>query len=100
MITLYRAADCIRCDEVQETLRDLVVAHQVVEVGQNGNGERPTPLNGALAGQRLPVITDGDQVVSGEEAIHDYLADLTREMEQWRKFQTDACYIDDQGETC
>jgi glutaredoxin len=92
MITLYRVAQCDTCDEVQETLRELVVAHKVVDVAK----ERPA----ALVDKELPVIADGEQLVSGEAALSDYLAGLTREMEQWRKFQTDACYIDDKGRTC
>ncbi len=92
MITLYRVDHCDACDEVQETLRELVVAHQVVDVEK----ERPA----ALENKELPVIADGEKLVSGEPALHDYLAELTRDMEQWRKFQTDACYVDDKGKSC
>jgi hypothetical protein len=92
MITLYRVAKCSACDEVQEKLRDLVVAHKVVDVAK----ERPT----ALANKELPVIQDGEKLVSGEPALHDYLAELTRDLEQWRKFQSDVCYVDDKGKTC
>jgi glutaredoxin len=92
MITLYRVPQCNACDEVQETLRELVVAHQVVDVAK----ERPAEI----AGKELPVIVDGDEWVSGEAALTDYLSELTRLMEQWRKFQSDVCYIDDDGKTC
>jgi glutaredoxin len=92
MITLYRATQCDACDEVQNKLRELVVAHKVVDVSK----ERPA----AVANKELPVIADGEQLVSGEPALSDYLAGLTDELEQWRKFQTDACYIDDKGKTC
>jgi glutaredoxin len=92
MITLYRVPECHACDEVQETLKELVVAHQVVNVQQ----ERPA----ALADKELPVIEDGEQWVSGEAALNDYLEELTRVTDQWRKFQTDACYIDDKGKSC
>jgi glutaredoxin len=96
MITLYRVADCALCDEVQQALRELVVAHQTVDVTL----ERPATLDEILGERPLPVVVDGEQVISGETALRDYLAALTREMEQWRKFQVDACYIDDQGKTC
>ena len=92
MITLYRTAQCEACDEVQDKLRELVVAHQVVDVAQ----ERPA----ALADKELPAIVDGEQVVSGQTDVTDYLAGLTREVELWRKFQSDVCYIDDEGNTC
>ena len=96
MITLYRADQCDACDEVQQALRELVVAHKVVDV----ENERPAAVAAILADKELPVIADGDKIVSGEPALHDYLAELTNEMDQWRKYQTDACYIDDKGKSC
>ena len=92
MITLYRVSQCSACDEVQETLRELVVAHQVVDVA----AERPA----VIAGKELPVIVDGDELVSGEAALANYLSELSRITEQWRKFQSDVCYIDEQGNLC
>jgi hypothetical protein len=99
MITLYRVAGCDPCDEVQEVLRDLVVAHQVVNLEED-QAQPPVVLEDALTTEKLPIIADGDRLISGDEALRDYLADLTREIEQWRKFQMDACYIDDDGEIC
>ena len=100
MITLYRKAGCAACDDVQQALRELVVAHQTVDVTL----ERPAALDEILSKRELPVIVDGEQVVSGDAALRDYLAALAHEMEQWRKFQVDACYIDDKiddkGKTC
>lgn len=96
MITLYRVAECDACDEVQETLRDLVVAHEVVDVEK----EQPTELDNVLAEKNFPVIADGDQLVSGDAALHAYLKELAAELEEWRKFQVDACYIDDKGRNC
>ena len=111
MITLYRVADCGICDEVQETLRELVVAHEVVEVTRElaqasvGNGATGAPTPPAavaehVANGEMPVVMDGERVISGTVALRDYMAELAREMEQWRKFQTDACYIDDKGQSC
>jgi glutaredoxin len=96
MITLYRVAECAACDEVQTALRELVVAHKVVDVER----ENTAKVAEMLANRQLPVIADGDALVSGDAEIHAYLAELTGELEQWRKFQTDACYIDDKGQTC
>lgn len=96
MITLYRVEECKACDEVQATLRDLVVAHQVVDIQKSStsaNGDLPTA-------EAVPLIVDGNARISGQPALQEYLADLTKEMEQWRKFQVDACYIDDNGQTC
>ena len=96
MITLYRVAECAACDDVQEALRELVVAHKVVDVER----EESSAADKAWAERDLPVITDGDQVVSGPSAVRDYLAELTHDLVQWRKYQTDACYVDDKGKTC
>jgi glutaredoxin len=95
MITLYRSANCAACDEVQQALRELVVAHQTVDVTL----ERPAALDEVVGQRELPVVVDGERVVSGAE-LRDYLFALERELEQWRKFQVDACYIDDKGKTC
>lgn len=96
MITLYRVANCDVCDDIQEKLRDLVVAHTVVDVEK----EQPAALAGELTARDLPIIADGEQIISGEAALQEYLDSLTREVEQWRKFQSDVCYIDDEGEVC
>jgi hypothetical protein len=117
MIILYRVANCDLCDEVQDGLRELVVAHKVVAVekervasavqvgGAAGDfaehpAEYPAPVAESLAQGAMPVVADGDRVISGAVALRDFMAELADEMEQWRKFQTDACYIDDKGKTC
>jgi glutaredoxin len=111
MITLYRVANCDACDEVQDALRELVVAHEVIDVTQERArmaeltkmeaGARPSILSTETAEKdALPIVVDGERVISGQTALRDYLAELAAEMEQWRKFQTDACYIDDKGKTC
>ena len=113
MITLYRVADCRACDEVQDTLEELVVAHKVVDVEKEpvreavaagaqpaASSHYPPDVARLLESGEMPVVMDGDRVISGQHALRDYLVELTREMEQWRKFQTDACYIDDEGKTC
>ncbi len=105
MITLYRIADCAACDEVETALRELVVAHKVVDVTQV---EAAVATNGIVKGaggtakldRPWPMVVDGDRVVSGQVALQEYLGELARELEQWRKYQTDACYVDDQGKSC
>ena len=113
MITLYRVANCDACDEVQDALVELVVAHQVVDVEQEqvpeavgAGGEAaashqyPPAVASLLASGEMPVVLDGDRVIGGQSTLRDYMAELASEMEQWRKFQTDACYINDKGKTC
>lgn len=92
MIELIRTRDSAEGAAVEDKLRELVVAHRVttVEPGQ------PSPLNGTP----LPAIVDAGRVVSGQDNLETYLAELGAEIEEWRRYQVDACYIDDNCETC
>ena len=91
MITLYRTENCTTCDQVEAALQELVVAHQVVDV----DGQPPAKV----AGLDFPVIEEGDKLVSGRD-VTPYLSELARAAEQWRKFQTDACYVGDDPANC
>lgn len=72
--------------EIEETLDDLVVAWRL--------RERPA---GDTSG--LPAIVESGHRY-GPDELDAYLIDLRRTLEQWRKFQADACYIDDDGSVC
>jgi hypothetical protein len=87
MIELYRHPVCEPCAVVEAALRSMVAAHQVITV------EEGRSLPGALAGQPLPVIMDGERVFSGDAEIAAYLEGLDKELTTWRKFQMDACYV-------
>ena len=45
-----------------------------------------------------PALTDRDSEAVGEEEITRKLERLVAYKEQWDKFQTDACYIEEDGE--
>lgn len=90
MIVLYRETGSAPGAALELALKDLVVAHEVVEVQEDA------PPAGI---PRLPAILDGDRLVYGK-ALPDYLAELERELAEWRKYQVDACYVDDDGEVC
>ncbi|NNF69931.1 MAG: hypothetical protein HKN01_09185 [Acidimicrobiia bacterium] len=89
MIELLRVDECPGCDDVADKLADLVIAHSVRTV---------TPAE-LPPGAKAPVIVDGDRTISGTE-LSAYLAGLGKLMADWDKFQSDACYIDDDGEVC
>ncbi|MBT8211996.1 MAG: hypothetical protein KJN71_02495 [Acidimicrobiia bacterium] len=89
MIELLRVDDCPACDETAGRLADLVIAHTVRSVSAN---ELPP-------GTAAPVILDGDKTISGSE-LSAYLAGLGKLMADWDRFQSDACYLDDDGEVC
>lgn len=84
VIELIRPPRSGAADAIAEQLRDMVVAFEEVE----------DPAAGS------PVLRDEGRVASGEEEIASFLAELRRDVALWQKFQTDACYIDDDGGIC
>lgn len=92
MIELYRNDNCNLCDEVEEELKTLVITHKIINVEKN-NTSVPENLP-------LPVIKDEDELISGEKEIKQYLEELNKYVALWRKYQVDACYIEDDGEFC
>jgi len=91
MLTLYRTPDCPRCAGIQDTLEDLAIAHEVIEV--DSVDEVPEHLEQ----DSLPVLRDGDEVFQGSKAVADHLEEMKDFKEQWYKFQSDACYCDEEG---
>jgi hypothetical protein len=94
MIQLYRAANCPACAEIETAFQELVVAYQVITV----TPDQPLPELGA--DPLLPVIKDEGKFISGPEDIKTYLWELEQIVADWRRFQGDACYIDEAGEIC
>lgn len=94
MLTLYRPPNCPTCAAFEDILKELVVAHRVVVVSP----ERL--VEGLGSGVRPPALQDNGQTITGHEAIAAHLKELEAFVAAWRKFESDACYIDDEGETC
>ncbi len=94
MIELYRPTNCPTCAGIVSALKELVVAHKIIVVEP---GQQPDTL---AADTPLPAIRDEGQIISGQEAITTYLWELEKIVADWRRFQSDACYIDDNGDTC
>ncbi len=93
VITLYRKACCPAGKAIQERLSDLVVAHRVRIVDpETGDSE--------LEPSRLPAIREGEELFSSQPEIQDYLIRLEKRMELWNRYQSDACYVGDDGEIC
>lgn len=94
MITLYRKPNCPVCDEAEERINDLVIKHVVVDVEMLG---MPKELP---EDTELPVIQDDEKFIVGEREVKAYLPKLEKYVEEWNKFQSDACYIDGDGGLC
>ena len=92
MITFVRTPGCRQCNEVSETLRELAVSHRVVPVNPSSGTASGLPENTSP-----PVLMDNGSVVQGHDAIRQHLEGLEDFVATWQKFQTDACYCDDEG---
>lgn len=94
MIEFYRPADCAPCEEIEAALKEMVLAHKVIVVEP---GQHPKALDPDTS---LPALKDNGRVISGQAAIRTHLEELEKVVADWRRFQGDACYIDDEGEVC
>ena len=63
---------------------DLLVAHSVTITDDDPD---------------VPLIIEAGRRVSAD-AFDPYLDDLAEDVAAWRTFQTDACYVDDDGSIC
>ena len=94
MLQFYRTANCAGCAEIEAALQEMVIAHKIITV----TSEKPP--ESLPANTSLPAIRDNGQIISGPEAIATYLKELAKFVADWRRFQSDACYLDDEGEVC
>lgn len=89
MIKFYKHDHCQFCDAAEEKLTEIVLAHKTFECSE----ARKLCLTDAT-------IIEGEKVISGHPAITAFLEEISKVMELWQKFQSDACYMDDNGEIC
>ncbi len=88
MIKLYRSASCPDSADIEAVLQDLVVAHQIITVEPD---QFDTPL---------PLLQENSRTISGRVAITIYLKELENFVTDWQRFQSDACYINEDGQIC
>jgi len=91
MIKLYCSRKCPRCGDIVDLLDELAVAHEVIYVTDE-NRRQVLPKQTSE-----PVLVEGKNIVQGSKAITDYLEKLEDFKQLWYKFQSDACYCDEQG---
>ena len=94
MVELYRTAESHLADEIEEGLRDLVIAYRAFVVDPTGEAESPVPV------AALPALRHDEDVITGEAALRAYLESLDELMEDWGRFQSDACILDRNGRVC
>ena len=92
MITLYRRPDSTDADEIQSVLDEIVIAYETEVVRDKDALPDDVP--------DLPALRDDEEVVTGDAALEEHLEDLRSLMAEWDRFQSDACYIEDDGTIC
>ncbi len=81
MLTLIRPLSSQLADEIEERLKDMVVAYEVMK-------------NVTTA---LPYLLENGNVIKGKELIHQFLEQLEKEVNWSRSISADACYLDPDG---
>ena len=92
MITLYRRPDDAWADEVQTALDEMVIAYETEQVDDDTTLPNDVP--------DTPALRDDGEVITGETALRNHLDELRTLMNDWDRFQSDACYIEDDGTVC
>jgi len=89
MITLYRKPDDKKADKIEARFKDLILSFKT-EV-----------KNGKSKDENLPMIEDGDTIITGDQEIEDWLLELEADLKWQRSLSGDGCYIDPKsGNVC
>lgn len=92
MVTLYRAPDDAWADEIEEALDEMVIAYETEPLAHEASRPDDVP--------ELPALRDDGEVITGADALREHLDHLRDLMADWDRFQSDACYIEDDGTIC
>ena len=93
MIKVYRKEDSSQADAIEAEFHDMILGYDRVIIAERDAQQ----MFGE--GTSLPVITNNEKIVSGEE-IPAYLQELRQLMHDWQWYQGDSCYVDDDGKPC
>ena len=94
MIEVFREQESAQGDWIEAELREMVLGYERVITTPEG-------AQHVLGSQHsLPAIKNGERIASGRDELMVYLEELEDLARQWRAFQGDWCYVDDQGELC
>jgi hypothetical protein len=96
MVTLYRHPTDDVGQSIQDELEAIVIQHEVVTV--ETRSDLPERLTEYQAD--LPLLVDDGSMHVTPGAIRCHLGALRQLMADWDRFQSDACYIDDEGRLC
>lgn len=88
MLTFYKNNSSPFTRRIEEKLEEMVAAHKIVEVDNNGS------LPDTLTRNQLPALGDGHQIWTAPEKIERILEELHRELKLSRSMQSDTCHLD------
>lgn len=89
MIKLYREENSPLADTIEAEFRELVLSFERVVV-------LPAEAKTMFEGHALPLITNNERVVSGDE-IPSYIKALENLMTHWQLYQGDVCMPGEDG---
>ena len=81
MLTLVRPIDSQLADDIEEQLKDMVAAYEVM----------------ANVATTLPYLLSSGKVIKGKEALNSFLNTLEKELNWSRSISADSCYLDPDG---
>ncbi len=92
MLTFYSLEDCPDCRSIEQDLAGTTLAHKVVRFASRAEARAALP-----EGAAPPALADDGQLYCGVTEIARHLERLRQFKAEWDKFQSDACYCDDEG---
>jgi len=92
MIIFYGTKGCRDCEAIEEAFQSLCLAHELIQTAPHGKKPRGLPR-----GTRPPALLDGKEIIEGHGAVLAHLDKLEGIKGLWDKYQSDACYCDDEG---
>jgi hypothetical protein len=94
MIILYTLPESQPGELIESRLRDMTAAYRRVVVKQQKN------LPQYLRAYSLPFLVEGSGIYSSDQIIDTFLKKYQHTLTEWQKFQSDSCYLEDDGSTC
>ena len=85
MIIRFLGTHNAESKDTLDGLKELVVAHEVEYLENTGQKFD------------LPAIIDDNRVIQGKGNVMQYLKELGEFLDEWQKYQSDACYCDSDG---
>lgn len=85
MIVFHIDPDCLHCHRIHDDLDQTALAHRIVE----HDGSQP------VGGVPPHTLVDEERIFYGHEAMARHIEDLAKLAKRWSRFQSDACYCDE-----